>query len=318
MNATNIFFSYARANSDFVLNLAKDLRAAGVDLWLDQLDIAPGERWDVAIQAALERATTLLIILSPESVASQNVMDEMSFALDKNKRVLPVLHRICEVPFRWRRLQHIDFTADYATGLARLLDVLLRDAASAPVSAFPSPQPAPSPPTQTPAPAAARGGINIGSMSGNATFSAGGDIVAGDKITQTTTTATTVTAGFKQEEEKQQFLQQIDALRAALREVQAKVQAAPDVDDDTKDDVGAAVLKQVSALKKTKDEAAALPVAAPPPPATRTSIAAALQSTVGVLDKAKDVCQRAVEIRNTAMPLIDSALRLFGSENAAT
>ena len=41
-----VFFSYARADAEFVLKLANDLRSAGISLWIDQLDITPGERWD--------------------------------------------------------------------------------------------------------------------------------------------------------------------------------------------------------------------------------------------------------------------------------
>ena len=43
---SRLFFSYSRADGEFVLKLASDLRAAGIDLWLDQEDIPPGERWD--------------------------------------------------------------------------------------------------------------------------------------------------------------------------------------------------------------------------------------------------------------------------------
>jgi hypothetical protein len=41
-----IFFSYARADSEFVLKLAKDLRSAGANLWVDQLDIQGSDLWD--------------------------------------------------------------------------------------------------------------------------------------------------------------------------------------------------------------------------------------------------------------------------------
>jgi hypothetical protein len=64
------------------------------------------------------------------------------------------------------------------------------------------------------------GGFHIGTVGGNASFSAGGDMVAGDKITQSTTT--TVDNGFKQDNDKQKFLQQIDELRATLRDLQTK------------------------------------------------------------------------------------------------
>lgn len=119
-----IFFSYARADADFVLRLAKDLRAAGTNLWVDQLDIRPGDRWDSAVEQALNACPCLLVILSPASVASQNVMDEVSAALEANKRIVPVRYLDSEIPFRLKRLQYIDFRADYDSGLSQLLNAL--------------------------------------------------------------------------------------------------------------------------------------------------------------------------------------------------
>lgn len=38
------FFSYSRTDTEFTRKLATDLRNAGADLWIDQLDIQPGTR----------------------------------------------------------------------------------------------------------------------------------------------------------------------------------------------------------------------------------------------------------------------------------
>ena len=122
--ATVAFFSYSRHDSEFVLKLARDLRVAGSAVWLDQLDIPPGERWDSTIEKALATSSNLLVILSPESVDSTNVMDEVSFALEEKKRVIPVLYRDCKIPFRLRRLQYIDLRVDYEKGLAELVPML--------------------------------------------------------------------------------------------------------------------------------------------------------------------------------------------------
>jgi hypothetical protein len=70
------FFSYSRKDSEFVLRLAKDLRHAGAVVWLDQLDIKPGEHWDGAVEKALATCDRMLVILSPDSVNSTNVMDD--------------------------------------------------------------------------------------------------------------------------------------------------------------------------------------------------------------------------------------------------
>ncbi len=134
---STVFVSYAREDSDFALRLGQDLRAAGAQIWLDQLDIPAGARWDEAVQEALARCPSLLVILSPDSVASDNVMDEVSFALDEDKLVVPVIGRPCEIPFRLRRLQYIDCTRDYDTALAKLSHALAGGRAE------PPPPPAP-------------------------------------------------------------------------------------------------------------------------------------------------------------------------------
>jgi hypothetical protein len=122
---TQAFFSYCREDSEFALKLAGDLKAAGVTVWLDQLDIAPGQRWDRAVEDALENCSRLVVLLSPAAVNSTNVMDEVSFALEERKTIVPVIYRDCTVPFRLRRVQRADFRQDYAHGLQELIRTLI-------------------------------------------------------------------------------------------------------------------------------------------------------------------------------------------------
>ena len=118
------FVSYARADSAFVLKLGADLKSTGANVWIDQIDIKPGQEWDSAIEEAVEKSPWMLVILSPACVASKNVRDEIAFALKKEKRIIPVLYQACSVPFRLDRIQYVDFRTDYAQGLTRLLDAL--------------------------------------------------------------------------------------------------------------------------------------------------------------------------------------------------
>ena len=119
--AEKTFVSYAREDADFVRRLCGDLRVGGALVWVDTLDIGPGEAWDAAIARGLAECGPMLVVLSPESVASQNVLDEVGFALSKGKPVIPVLYRDCEVPYRLNRLQHIDFRNSYEESLQQLL-----------------------------------------------------------------------------------------------------------------------------------------------------------------------------------------------------
>ncbi|HVT60352.1 MAG TPA: TIR domain-containing protein [Thermoanaerobaculia bacterium] len=135
------FFSYSREDSEFSLRLALDLRQKGARIWLDQLDIGPGQRWDSAVEEALRGSPRQVAILSPAAVSSENVMDEVSFALKERKQIIPVLYRDCQVPLRLHRLQYIDFRTDYDRGLCELLKALgVREQAGAPKEIWPPPQ----------------------------------------------------------------------------------------------------------------------------------------------------------------------------------
>jgi parallel beta-helix repeat protein len=115
------FFSYARTDAADALRLAADLKKAGANVWLDQVDIPPGRPWDREVEHALRVCDEMLLILSPASVDSVNVMDEVSFALQQRKTVIPLLFQECQIPLRLHRLQYIDFRSDYEDGLRRLL-----------------------------------------------------------------------------------------------------------------------------------------------------------------------------------------------------
>jgi len=126
------FISYAREDSEFALKLAGALRSAGVAVWIDQVDIRSG-RWDVAVQAALEACPRVLVVLTPVSIKKNNVLDEVRYALDEGKEVIPVLYQECKVPFWMHRLHRVDVRE----GVAELL-AFLGVGASVPAAAEPA------------------------------------------------------------------------------------------------------------------------------------------------------------------------------------
>lgn len=121
------FISYSRINKEFAVKLAKELRAAGFPIWLDQLDIPAGSRWDDEIEKALWECGIFLTILTPASIASENAKDEIGYAIDHGKRILPVLLEDCEIPLRLRRFQYVDFTSmNYDQGVRTAKELLSR------------------------------------------------------------------------------------------------------------------------------------------------------------------------------------------------
>ena len=118
------FLSYCHEDVSFALRLAQNLKVAGARVWFDRLDISFGERWDDAIQKAMNECPRMLVILSPASVDSENVRDELSYALDEKKPLIPVLYQQCSIPYRVRRFQYVDFTADFDEAFQGLLGSL--------------------------------------------------------------------------------------------------------------------------------------------------------------------------------------------------
>ncbi|CAG0997262.1 hypothetical protein ANAEL_02683 [Anaerolineales bacterium] len=125
------FISYSRKDKDFALEFAGELKSAGYSVWLDQLDIPTGARWDDEVERALHECEVFLIILTPASASSENVKDEIGYAIDHGKRIMPVLLEECDIPLRLRRFQYVDFTktefSEGIRGTQRLLETLLNE-----------------------------------------------------------------------------------------------------------------------------------------------------------------------------------------------
>lgn len=119
-----IFLSYARKNRKFARRLTADLEKAGVkNVWRDEKSIEGGADWEEAIKKGIRDCRDFLLVLSPQSVDSEWVRDEIHYARKQGKRIIPLLLRKCdETPLALERIEHIDFTY-YKRGLAELLDL---------------------------------------------------------------------------------------------------------------------------------------------------------------------------------------------------
>ena len=118
-----VFVSYARSDAAFVGLLTERLKGLGIPVWSDR-DIPSGDNWDGSVEAALQGAKQMLVVMSPAAVASQNVHDEWSYFVEKGKLVYPFIHQPCELPFRLRRRQYAVSTGDILTDVARILEGL--------------------------------------------------------------------------------------------------------------------------------------------------------------------------------------------------
>jgi hypothetical protein len=139
---SSIFLSYSSMDKPFVEKLAEDLKRGGVDVWFDLFEMKIGDSLIAKIKAGINQSDYIGVILSPRSVNSTWVREELNMAIaqeiaSQSIKVLPILIENCEIPTFLRDKLFADFTSSYDAGLASLLNVLVpkkdKSAISAPV-----------------------------------------------------------------------------------------------------------------------------------------------------------------------------------------
>jgi WD40 repeat protein len=89
----DVFISYSRRDKDFVSRLNQALADSGKDAWVDWEDIPASAEWLREIQDGIDGSDAFLFVLSPDSVASTVCAQELDHALERRKRILPIVHR---------------------------------------------------------------------------------------------------------------------------------------------------------------------------------------------------------------------------------
>ncbi len=82
-----IFVSYDHEDGDVVYPELQWLHDQGINVWYDE-GISPGSRWSDALAKALDDSAHFVYFVTPRSVASQNCLDEVGFALECEKPML--------------------------------------------------------------------------------------------------------------------------------------------------------------------------------------------------------------------------------------
>lgn len=90
---TDAFISYSRKDKVFVRRLHEALKSQNRDVWADWEDIPPVADWWKEIQTGIEAANSIVFVISPDSVRSNECRKEIEHALSVKKRFIPLLYR---------------------------------------------------------------------------------------------------------------------------------------------------------------------------------------------------------------------------------
>ena len=92
-NMSDVFISYSRKDSSFSHKLYDAFKARDLEVWVDFEDIPLTVDWWKEIEAGIDAAETFIFIVTPDSVRSDICHNEIEYAVQANKRIVPILHR---------------------------------------------------------------------------------------------------------------------------------------------------------------------------------------------------------------------------------
>ena len=134
----HLFVSYSRQDAAYVERLVGWMRAHEIPTWVDH-ELDYGDRWASVIQTRLDEAAAVIVVVSPDSVRSEWVDREISYAQEARKPVLPLLLVRGTRSIRLTAIHHEDVTggglpSDQFAARARVLAGLSAGLAPRPVS----------------------------------------------------------------------------------------------------------------------------------------------------------------------------------------
>ena len=86
----DIFISYSSLDREKAEQLTELLASAGLSVWIDKSGIDIATSWSKEIVQAIDGCKAFLVLLSPFSVLSPNVIKEVSLAAEQRKKILPL------------------------------------------------------------------------------------------------------------------------------------------------------------------------------------------------------------------------------------
>ena len=100
---SDVFISHVEEDASIALEIARGLEAVGYTTWYYERDSVVGPLYLLQIGQAIEQSRAVVLIISPDSLASNQVTSEVVRAHESGKPFLPVLRDITHPQFQQRQ-----------------------------------------------------------------------------------------------------------------------------------------------------------------------------------------------------------------------
>lgn len=127
-----VFISYSSKDRAYADRLVDSLRQKGVHVWYDQTEIDVGQNIHDKVLEGLLEVDFLAIVLTPRSLESAWIREELSLAKQReleehNVIILPLLFEQVTLPLHLRSRKYANFT-DFNTGFSEMMRAINRQA----------------------------------------------------------------------------------------------------------------------------------------------------------------------------------------------
>lgn len=141
-----VFISHASEDKErFVLDFATKLRSKGIDAWVDNWGMLPGDSLvDKIFEEGIKNAQAVIVVLSKNSVNKKWVREELNASMvnriNKGSKLIPVVIDDCEVPecLKSTVWEKVDDLNDYETELNRVVMAIYEQSEKPPLGERPA------------------------------------------------------------------------------------------------------------------------------------------------------------------------------------
>jgi len=100
---SDIFISHVEEDSVLALQIAEEMENAGYTTWHYERNSLPGPTYLEQVSQEIERSRVMILIISPRSLESVQVGNEVIRAFESAKPIIPVLHDIKHAEFQQQK-----------------------------------------------------------------------------------------------------------------------------------------------------------------------------------------------------------------------
>jgi len=99
----SVFISHVEEDHGTVEEIVRGLQAEGYEAWAYETNTLPGPTYLSQVVEAIEQASAVILVISPQALGSHQVAREIEVAHDMDRPIVPVLKGITHEKFQQRR-----------------------------------------------------------------------------------------------------------------------------------------------------------------------------------------------------------------------